>query len=328
MSVADIQARIATRSDPIPELLDLVGGSRRLNARALLDPNWNTNGGLALVGYELAEVSGDGDGRWQAGEVFEVQPIIANTMGVPTAGLSVQLASVPTNVIGLNAGPNALPDAAANTRQTYASDLNLQVGPITKSELAETEIILLQDGAEIDRLRIRIGLSARPEQVVWTTNVGMRHMLADQQRNIIYVSEPLTETVRALDITTMTTLAIAELGEKIHRRPSFAGHYQIEAPTRLTQSVDGQYLFAACNRAIHKLRLPDLTPVARFATETNVLDIIHLDGDVLCFSTEQLDDKLVRLDATTGKRLLNLVRSYLGYYDSLLRRNPVEIDSM
>ncbi|MDD5260331.1 MAG: S8 family serine peptidase [Methylacidiphilales bacterium] len=292
-------------------ILGLIGG----NSLAINNPPPPPTGSaINLSTVAFSDVEGNGDSVPNSGEIVSLTPTLLNTGGQSATNVSISLAAG-TGASLLSPSSQTLGTVAAGA-SSVAGAYRIQLA----SGLADGTAITFTftanwDTGQSKQFIYAIVVRATPSRGELASTLQFGEILADQQRNIVYVVDKRYLRVLLFDTDAGHINSAVPIGglATVNGAPP--------APGMMAESVDGSRLYLALpqSQIIQVFSLPDMTSLAQwsysFQPESLACDAL---GRIYC-TTNDATQKLVQINATTGAVLSQTGPGFV--VSGILRRN-------
>lgn len=315
LDAAALRSRLLQRCDAIPGLVGKVAGARRLNLRQLLDPAWTTPpAALALTGTALSEQTGNGDGFPGPGETLRLVPGFMNVGGVDPGQCTITAlaASAGVTVLPPTAGTvTGMPPLAPVTGPAFSVQL---AGGLADGQSVAVDFAVFGPAGGLGTFRWSSVVAAPPPRAEVATAFAIGEMVADPNRNLVYVIDKTAPAILAINTQT---------GRLAARTMLVAGSFTWGQPA---VSADGASLYV-CHAAaglIQCLSLPGLQTVRTITCQgwQPVSAATAADGS-LYVSSGDYWGPIRKLDPVSGAVTATLRGHWGDYYQHALLRTNV-----
>lgn len=271
---------------------------------------------LNLSSVSFSDVEGNGDGVPNDGEVIKLTPTVANNGGQDATNVAVAL-SGDANATLLSSASQTVSSIGAGASAATPDAFRIQLTPgLSAGTVVHFTFTVTPAGGTAQTYTYQLGIL--PKQVINSAATSMQvgEILADQQRNIVYMVDKSDMKLLAFDTNAGHVTATAPLG------PSQTINWKNQPPAMMAESVDGAYLYLAIpqTNTIAAFALPALTPAGSKSYSFQPVSLAcDAQGRVYCSTTDPAQ-KLVQIDASNGA-ILNQFGPTTISSTTLLRRN-------
>ena len=280
---------------------------------------------LNLSTISFSDSEGNGDGVPNSGEIIDLTPAIANVGGQAAANVGVSLSS-DSNATVISSTSQTITSVAAGSASTTPTSFRVQLAsPLALATVVNFTFTITPASGSPQTYNYTLVIQPLKSVNVTGTNLALGEILADQQRDLVYMIDKTDMEVLAFDtdaghITTTAPMAGTQ-----------AVNWNGQCSGMMAESVDGSYLYVAepQTNTIQKFSLPGLTSVATWTFSFQPVSLAcDALGRLYCSTTDSTQD-LVQINGATGAVLTHSGPAFAtsvaligpGAYGTTLHRN-------
>ena len=250
---------------------------------------------IKLASIQFSDLEGNGNSIPNSGEIITLTPTLANSGAVSATDVTVQI-SVGSGGTLLSSATQTLNTITGGTSQTANACRIQLVSGLAAGTTIPVSFTVTWNGTQTKTFTYTVIIQADRTTAEIQSSLQFGEILADQQRNIVYVIDKRNLRLLALNTDTgHVDMAVALA------RPSSASGTP-PTPGAMAESVDGTKLYVALNKSkmIQVFSLPDLTPLAVWSYDFEPCLLTTSSVDSLYCITSDPTQNLVQINSSTG----------------------------
>jgi subtilisin family serine protease/sugar lactone lactonase YvrE len=301
-------------------IFGLIGG---INVNVTNPPTESAGVDLALSSTGFSDREGNGDGVANSGEIIDLTPVVANLGATAASGVTIGV-SGGAHATVLGSATQSAGDLSAGGSAVVATPFRVQLATgIPAGTVVSLTFTLTSASGTPQTYPYQFIVQPTTINNEITTTLQYGEILADQQRNVVYM----------VDKTDMKLLAFdTDAGHVANTLPitgTQSVNWQGQNSGMMAESVDGSLLYLAepQTNSIQKISLPSFTTMATWNFPFQPVSLATDAQNHLYCTTTDATQKLVQINSTTGQVLSQSGQAFVspvssgGYGVGLLRRN-------